>query len=47
MHDLSGCVTRITREPAQFENLLGIIKNAWSQVQVDKDGKVYNDGTIS
>ena len=32
---------------AQFENLLGIIKNAWSQVQVDKDGKVYNDGTIS
>lgn len=32
---------------AQFENLLGIIKNAWSQVQVDKDGNVYNDGTIS
>ncbi|MEA1869266.1 MAG: hypothetical protein U9N09_03835 [Euryarchaeota archaeon] len=32
---------------AQFENLLGIIKNAWSQVQVDKDGNVYNDGAIS
>ena len=33
---------------AQFRNLLlGITKNAWSQVQVDKDGNVYNDGAIS
>ena len=33
---------------AQFENiLLGITKNAWSQIQVDKDGNLYNDGTIS
>lgn len=33
---------------AQFENLiLGITKNAWSQIQADKDGTLYNDGTIS
>lgn len=33
---------------AHFENtLLGITKNAWSQIQVDKDGNLYSDGTIS
>ncbi len=32
---------------AQFDHLIFDDRNAWSQVQVDKDENIHNDGTIS